>query len=80
MQMAKEAEREEFERALYALEQALFRNLECGLYRYHDIECILGEIRKLWNAQRSSAGQNAVLARVQDPDKFIESWRGVAAS
>ena len=53
-----------FERALYRLEQALYRKLSAGVYRYHDIEYILGEIRRMWNAQRDDAGRSAVLAKI----------------
>ena len=66
-----------FERALYHLEQVLYRKLSAGVYRYHDIEYILGEIRRMWNAQRDDAGRSAVLAKIQDPDTFIKSWKGV---
>ena len=53
-----------FERALYHLEQVLYRKLSAGVYRYHDIEYILGEIRRMWNAQRDDAGRSAVLAKI----------------
>jgi len=53
-----------FESALYNLEQTLYRKLSDGIYRYHDIEYILGEIRHMWNAQRNDAGRSAVLAMI----------------
>ena len=53
-----------FESALYNLEQTLYRKLSDGIYRYHDIEYILGEIRHMWNAQHDDTGRNAVLAKI----------------
>jgi hypothetical protein len=67
----------EFERALYNLEQALYRKLSYGVYRFRDVDYILGEIRRMWNAQRDDEGRKAVLARIQDPDAFIKYWKGV---
>ena len=67
----------QFEIYLYNLEQALYQKLGYGVYKYRDIEYILGEIRKLWNAQKTDTGRQAVLSKIEDPDEFIRYWKNI---
>ena len=70
----------DFEQAMYVLEQTLYRKLNYGVYRFRDIDYILGEMRRLWDAQHTDAGREAVFAKIRDPEAFIKYWKNVEES
>lgn len=70
----------DFEQAMYVLEQTLYRKLNYGVYRFRDIDYILGEVHRLWDAQHTDAGREAVFAKIRDPEAFIKYWKNVEES